>query len=365
LVEDFNVPQKDQWGDEPCAEVLRYLLEAGSMLSLQKPGEHKVLEDTAFIATANSYRQGADFISERLRTRCIVAVMPDLDADSRMSIFELIVLGRNSLFPAVAYEAKDALVRAYAAAIKLVAQLHDELMPCRCYFHWEFTMHNAARLCQALLALPPDEISSDRIFASFFCHECERELCDQLPEEQHATFHSKVEEMCKVHLQVDMKALRKSKPKYKNVVWTDIKPKIVRRETDETSPESSILISPDTDGKIGQLKPVESTLSLLASAKEIVRQHNNLCRETQSEKGIMDLILFPYLVRHLVRLVRVLKMERGSAVLMGAPQSGKKCVVRLAAFIAEVFLSFFCEKYWLYWVYLEGGMIFCMSSYML
>ena len=86
MVEDFDVPQKDQWGDEPCAEVLRYLLEAGVMLSLQKLGEHKGLEDTAFIATANSYRQGADFIPERLRTRCIVAVMPDLDANLRMPV---------------------------------------------------------------------------------------------------------------------------------------------------------------------------------------------------------------------------------------------------------------------------------------
>lgn len=333
LIEDLNMPQKDPWGDEPCSEGMRFLLESTSLCSLQKPGDYKILEDMNFIATAHLAQKGGDLLSDRLRSRCLVAMLPEPDQESQMSIFETIVQGRNKMFPAVAYETKDMFVHAFAGVIKLVNSLQEDLMPCRRLHHWSFSMHNVARLCQALMAMPPDanEIASDKTFASFYCHECERELSDQLPEDDRPTFHKKVEDICKSRLKVDMKLLRQQKSKYAKTIWTDLS---LRPAGDENadSPQSPVR-SPVGDGR---LRPIESTSKFLDSANAYLQNYNQKVKEAGPGGKVLDLVMFPDLVGHLLRIVRVLKMERGHSVLLGAPRCGKKSIVHLAAYILQV-----------------------------
>ena len=116
LIEDLNMPQKDQWGDQPCSEVLRNVLESGTLANLKKPGEVKFLDNSNFVASGCMRQKGTDFISERLRARCLVVIIPDPEVGSLIKTFEQIVFSRNRLFPAVAYETKDAFVHAYAGA---------------------------------------------------------------------------------------------------------------------------------------------------------------------------------------------------------------------------------------------------------
>ena len=324
LVEDLNIPQKDNWGDEPCAELMRFLLETQSLASLQKPGEFKILNDTKYVASATCTQNGFDVLPERLRTRCLVFMIPEPDFDSQFGLFEQIILGRNRQFPAVAYETKDAFVNACAGAIKLVMALQHELMPCRRFCHWSFNMHNVARICQSLLAQPPDapSIASNKLFASFFYHECERELCDQLPEDKRKTFHTMMEEICNAELKVDMRALRQAKPAYEKVIWTD----------------ADFEDSRDQDqgqGKV-KLKPLQNEAMFMVCAKRFLSEHNEMVSNSKADGLRMDqLVLFPDMIAHLLRLVRVLRMERGHAILLGAPRSGKRSVVRLAAFVVK------------------------------
>lgn len=334
LMEDLNLPHKDPWGDEPCAETLRYLLESGSMCSLQKPGEHKHFEDMAFLASANLRGSGTLCLPERLLSRCLVVYVPKPGFDEAVGIFEQIVQRRNNLFPAVAYELKDAFVHAFEASVKLVISLHEKLIPCRRSCHWGFTLHNTARLCQALLAMSPDarEISSDKLFASFFCHECERELCDQLPEEQKELFQSVTDDICKSYLKVDIRSLRRSKPKYAKVIWTDLK---ISQDIDTDSTSAGEIGHVEM---AGGLKPVESVEKFLVTASTFLRMFNSRHGKKPATVA-MDLILFPDFVKHLLRLARVLKMERGHAVLVGAARCGKKSIVRLAAYVVQVHIS--------------------------
>ena len=329
LVEDLNLPHKNPWGDEPCAETMRYLLESGSMCSLQKPGEHKIFEDVTFVASSNMRCSGTSCLPERLLSRCLVAFVPKPGFDEQTGIFEQILQRMNNLFPSIAYEIKDAFVHAFEGCMKLVISLGQELMPCRRYHHWDFTLHNTARLCQALLAMQPDarEISSDKLFASFFYHECERELCDQLPEELKERFQRMVEDSCKLYLKVDIRSLRQTKPKYAKVIWTHLKmPQNI--DTSVNTPVANVEVA-------GELKPVESLEKFLATASTFLHMFNNR-HGREPETVAMDLILFPDFVKHLLRLSRVLRMERGHAALIGAARCGKKSIVRLAAYLVQV-----------------------------
>jgi dynein heavy chain len=345
LIEDLNMPLKDQWKDEPCSEVLRSLLESGFVYSLQKPGDFKTLDDIKFIATANMHQEVDDLVSDRLRSRCLVAAIPEPDLEYMKSIFHPILEGRNRTYSAVGYEIKDMIVRAFSGVIKLVLNLHQDLMVCRRLYHWSFTMHNVANLCQAFISLPPDspEASNAQLLACFLFHECERELCDQLPEEEHAKFHKLVEDACKSSIKVDMKALRQSKFKFAKAIWTDLTEFPLanvaaerQNPTDALETKSSAASSPLGTAARGRVRPVESVENFLSRANNWLKEHNEKCEDSKA----MNLVMFPNMISHLLRLVRILKNERGNAVLVGAPCTGKKSLVRLTAFVVEVFSSF-------------------------
>eukprot|EP00961_Rhodomonas_salina_P164134 2210675-Rhodomonas_salina.1 len=72
---------------------------------------------------------------------------------------------------------------------------------------------------------------------------------------------------------------------------------------------------------------------LEARARKLLEEYNEEKQKEGSE--VLSLVLFPEIVHHFVRLVRILGIERGHAVLVGASKCGKQSIARLATFVAK------------------------------
>jgi len=83
--------------------------------------------------------------------------------------------------------------------------------------------------------------------------------------------------------------------------------------------------------KLYRLAP--SVADVRAKALEFQKMFNE-----ESRVGKLELVLFEYALEHLMRISRVINMDRGSMMLVGVGGSGKQSLSKLASYIAGNFV---------------------------
>lgn len=93
----------------------------------------------------------------------------------------------------------------------------------------------------------------------------------------------------------------------------------------------------DEDGAIVQLAPreyeaISDMEELRKRCYQCIDDYNSESKNTRK----LDLVLFDDAVKHLLRISRIIKMPRSSALLVGVGGSGKQSLTRLAASIGKM-----------------------------
>jgi dynein heavy chain len=332
FVDDISMPSMNDWGDQVTNEIVRQLLEQGGMYALEKPiGDMKMIIDCQYLAAMNTPGGGKNDIPNRLKRQFCIFNVPLPSVAAINNIFGQLVAGR---FAADVFSAEvcDAAQKLVPITIDLWNKVQVKMLPTPAKFHYLFNMRELSKVFQGLVLCERDRFKTGVEHAPFggqvttpegyliaaWRHECERVFVDKL-----ATYDDKN--------------------------WTDqliqgiIKDTFgaeMHKQVDERVYFVDFLREAAVDGDTGEMLDAnpsfyESTVSL-DSLKGVADARMQNFNET-SKSLKLDLVLFSDALAHMMRIARLLCMDRGSALLVGVGGSGKQSLTRLAAYISGAF----------------------------
>ncbi len=316
FVDDISMPVINSWGDQITNEIVRQSIAEAGVYNLDKPGEWKSFVDICYTAAMTHPGGGRNDIPNRLKRQyCLFNVTsPSLVAVD--NIFGSIIRGRLSdkVVPKVVAEAAGKLTD---ATIQLWQKTSAKMLPTPAKFHYLFNMRELSRVFAGLFEAPRDTIKDEVYLVKLWRHECERVFTDKLTNQPDKDW----ENNCILDV-------------IGEVFGQDMVNKVSGMCYFVNFLGEPII---DADGVVENARPklyeeVKDPQDVRNKSFEFQRLHNE-----ENKVGKLELVLFEYALEHLMRINRVICMDRGSVMLVGVGGSGKQSLTRLAAFIAGHF----------------------------
>jgi len=332
FVDDISMPFYNDWGDQVTNEIVRQLLEQGGMYSLEKPiGDMKFITDCLYIGAMNTPGGGKNDIPNRLKRQFCLFYVPLPSVAAINNIFGALMEGR---FDTANFD--DSVVESAAKLVPLTITLWNKvqvkMLPTPAKFHYLFNMRELSKVFQGVVLAVRERFnkkgtnpdygakveSAQGYLLALWRHECERVFCDKLttPEDKKWTI-DLVLSLIKENFGGDI-LKQVETPLY----FVDfLREPVLDDDTGEV-----------IDGNPSFYESVES----LAVLKDVCDDRQRLFNEG-SKTLKLELVLFEDALGHMMRISRLMCMDRGSALLVGVGGSGKQSLTRLAAFIAGAF----------------------------
>ncbi|PSC73956.1 flagellar outer dynein arm heavy chain gamma [Micractinium conductrix] len=336
FVDDISMPAINEWGDQVTNEIVRQLLEQQGFYSLDKPiGDMKYIVDTRFVAAMVTPGAGRSDIPNRLKRQFAIFHVPPPSETAIHNVFGTLMAGRfdEETFGA---EVADMAAKLVPATMALWNRVQAKLLPTPAKFHYLFNMRDLSKVFQGVILAQRDRFAKpgaagapaarqpyggsvttpEGYLLGLWAHECARVFADKLvTQEDKAWVEAAVLELAKQTFG-PAAAQHLAHP----LLFVDY---LREPKRDEAT------------GEVVEARPscYESVPGGMDEVRRRVEEFMSKFNE-ESRTLKMELVLFKDALEHVVRLSRLLAMERGSALLVGVGGSGKQSCARLAAYIA-------------------------------
>ena len=317
FVDDISMPVINSWGDQITNEIVRQTINEAGCYSLDKPGDWKTIIDICYCAAMVHPGGGRNDIPNRLKRQFVLlnVTMPSMIAID--NIFGSIIRGRLApglVDPAIA----EVAAKLTDATIYLWQKVQVKMLPTPAKFHYMFNMRELSRVFAGIFEAPRESIKDDAYLVRLWRHECERVFVDKLTNQPDKDWTN------------DM---------IMNTITQCIDSKLASHVQGQCY-FVNFLQEPefDDDGVCVDERPklyeyVEDLNHVREKALQFQKKHNE-----ETKGGKLELVLFEYALEHLMRISRLINMDRGSAMLVGVGGSGKQSLTKLASFIAGNFI---------------------------
>ncbi|XP_055020703.1 dynein axonemal heavy chain 10 [Boleophthalmus pectinirostris] len=306
FMDDMNMPKVDSYGTQQPIALLKLLLDRGGIYDRAKELNYKLLKDLGFIAAMGKAGGGRNEVDPRFISLFSVFSIPFPAMESLHLIYASVLKGHTEMFEEVVQKACDTVTM---CTLELYNSIIRELPPTPSKFHYIFNLRDLSRVYHGLTMTHPERYVSVTKFVRVWRNECLRIFHDRLINKaDKALVQGHLRSLVEEHFHTEAESI--------------LKEPILFGDYITALSESETRVYDD-------IQDYEASKALF---EEILEEYSEA-------KTRMKLVLFDEALEHLTRVHRILRMDRGHALLVGVGGSGKQSLTKLAAFTAgcEVF----------------------------
>uniref|UniRef100_A0A3Q3ICB6 AAA+ ATPase domain-containing protein n=1 Tax=Monopterus albus TaxID=43700 RepID=A0A3Q3ICB6_MONAL len=300
FVDDLNMPKLDSYGSQPPIELLRQFQDFSGFYD-RSTFFWKEIQEMTITAACAPPGGGRNPVTPRFIRHFSMLCLPTPSEQSLKQIFKAILNGFLSEF---SQAVKDCAGQIVDAAVEIYNRLSVDLLPTPAKSHYVFNLRDLSKCVQGILQCEPSQVIGKNQIFRLFCHECQRVFHDRLINHQDKTyFNTIVCEMASKYFSI------KLEPSYfvaQPIIFGDFI-KVGAEKVDR-------LYEDLTD-----MNKIQTVL------QDYLDDYNmTYFKETK-------LIFFQDAIEHVSRIARMIRQERGNALLVGVGGTGKQSLTRLAA----------------------------------
>ncbi|XP_033349446.1 dynein heavy chain 5, axonemal isoform X1 [Bombus vosnesenskii] len=317
FIDDINLPQINEWGDQITNEIVRQTMDMKGFYSLEKPGDFTSIVDVTFLAAMCQPGGGRNDIPLRLKRQfCIFnCTLPNEASIDR--IFSVLGEGHYNAKRGFSAEVRNLVNKMVPLTRTLWERTRANLLPTPAKFHYTFNLRDLSRIWQGMLGTLSTVIDKESVLMLLWKHECSRVFSDRFTiQADKDWFDEEILKVVNEMLGEDYTNMLDQDP-----VFVDF----MRDAPEPTGEEGE-----DADVELPKVyEPVYDDQILRDRLEMFLSQFN----EMQRGSG-MDLVFFPDAMLHLVKISRVIRHPKGNVMLVGVGGSGKQSLTKLSSFIA-------------------------------
>ena len=307
IVDDLNMPAKEEYGAQPPIEVIRQWMDHKGWYD-RKTFEFRNLVDISFSGVMGPPGGGRTALSNRLMRQFNILGFPEMGVPSLKMIFNTIVGTWVSFYFAnhPDFEQFKALTEKLVSATNFVfKEVLREMLPTPAKAHYAFNLRDLAKVFQGCLGADVKSLNQTSDVVRLWIHECSRVFSDRfINDDDRSWFNNMI--VAQVKEQFDME-------------YTELVPgRLLFGD----------YLVPGADPKLYQ--HVVDIDKLVKTMEEYLDDYN---AENAAKK--MNLSLFLDAIEHVSRICRIIRTPMGNALLLGVGGSGRQSLTKLATFIAD------------------------------
>ncbi|XP_067839723.1 dynein axonemal heavy chain 6 [Heptranchias perlo] len=300
FVDDLNMPKLDRYGSQPPIELLRQYQDFGGFYDRDKLF-WKEIQDVTIAAACAPPGGGRNPVTPRFIRHFSMLCLPTPSEHSLKQIFQAIL---NGFLAEFTQDVKHCSISIVEAAVEMYHRMSVDLLPTPAKSHYVFNLRDLSKCIQGILQCNPSTVRTDKQIFRLFCHECQRVFHDRLiNNEDKLYFNTMLSELANKHFAVQLE------PSYfvtQPIIFGDFL-KIGAEKVDR----------------------LYEDLTNYAKVKSVLQDYMEDYNMTSSKD--MKLVFFQDAVEHVSRIARMIRQERGNALLVGVGGTGKQSLTRLAA----------------------------------
>ena len=319
FIDDLNLPAPDTYGFQAPLELLRQYVEFGGWYEME---EHKMINIVDFSLVCSIAPPGGarTTIPNRLMRYFYVYSSIENSPTLMIRIFSKIVRWiclKNNLNE----DSQRVLGFGVEGSIELFHQLSDSLKPTPAKPHYLFNLRDISKVFQGINMIEPKEFSKGaNKITRMWLHETCRVMMDKITHtKDKIIFFNKLKSIMGPKLRNNI-----------DTVLMEITPKSQKLE--DSYVELERIIFTDILGEAAEVSEREileqSDLNLIRKKVEMELEEFNV-----TKKESMSISIFDFAVLQILKICRILKMDKSHGVLIGLGGSGRQTLTKLSSYI--------------------------------